>query len=603
MSTALASPEGWRLPAERIGYPPDCDQNWLLTSTVAPVVNDLMASAVSSILPADGSGRPLPARLFTDGWLRAETNLGGPVVDFSNLGITSLVPGEVTHALCRNDREWYARQPLTTKVANVRLPDHLYFIVAGIEAQVSFNFTVSQRLPLGGPLHIANGAGNATLRGFLGMDVDGGAIGRCEGSLGVQPWSISQLHVFGVGFSDAFVRAAVGAVLPLLVGEIPELLCRGEASTVSARIVDETGRARAFGGLPELANAKLTPVLAPLRALDLVVGPDHLKRARRDRERLAQGQSYAAIIFALAEKRRVDGGYYPASARRVRQAACAAAVLGKALERLDPRRPRTAIVHNLGREELGILTHGKLWRLHRWRTPLDGLNNKNPLWSLPFARVMYFDTDHLPLLTGSAERIELRRASFEQAWSEPGELRALGEVNAKTGLLCFNGGLLLLRPAAASAARLEAASNMSARLVGTPPSQWGRRVAAFNQGAAVPFEGNLSRCSHPGGDQVPLNAAFQHNWAPLNLTSIDPYSCGWAVAGGGGDSGDQPARFSQLDAYHSFLNTLPLQLGASCNESAAAAGVAQPICKVLVGAVPVLAEPDSGGVLEMGRGQ
>ena len=91
-----------------------------------------------------------------------------------------------------------------------------------------------------------------------------------------------------VGFSDAFVRAAVGAVLPLLVGEIPELLCRGEASTVSARIVDETGRARAFGGLPELANAKLTPVLAPLRALDLVVGPDHLKRARRDRERLAQ---------------------------------------------------------------------------------------------------------------------------------------------------------------------------------------------------------------------------------------------------------------------------------------------------------------------------
>ncbi|EOD30051.1 hypothetical protein EMIHUDRAFT_462922 [Emiliania huxleyi CCMP1516] len=285
-----------------------------------------------------------------------------------------------------------------------------------------------------------------------------------------------------------------------------------------------------------------------------------------------EGQSYAAIIFALAEKRRVDGGYYPASARRVRQAACAAAVLGKALERLDPRRPRTAIVHNLGREELGILTHGKLWRLHRWRTPLDGLNNKNPLWSLPFARVMYFDTDHLPLLTGSAERIELRRASFERAWSEPGELRALGEVNAKTGLLCFNGGLLLLRPAAASAARLEAASNMSARLVGTPPSQWGRRVAAFNQGAAVPFEGNLSRCSHPGGDQVPLNAAFQHNWAPLNLTSIDPYSCGWAVAGGGGDSGDQPARFSQLDAYHSFLNTLPLQLGASCNESAAAAG-------------------------------
>lgn len=241
-----------------------------------------------SILPADGSGRPLPARLFTNGWLRAETNLGGPVVDFSNLGITSLVPGEVTHALCRNDREWYERQPLTTKVANVRLPDHLYFIVAGIEAQVSFNFTVSQRLPLGGPLHIANGAGNATLRGFLGMDVDGGAIGRCEGSLGVQPWSISQLHVFGVGFSDAFVRAAVGAVLPLLVGEIPELLCRGEASTVSARIVDETGRARAFGGLPELANAKLTPVLAPLRALDLVVGPDHLKRARRDRERLAQ---------------------------------------------------------------------------------------------------------------------------------------------------------------------------------------------------------------------------------------------------------------------------------------------------------------------------
>ena len=285
-----------------------------------------------------------------------------------------------------------------------------------------------------------------------------------------------------------------------------------------------------------------------------------------------EGQSYAAIIFALAEKRRVDGGYYPASARRVRQAACAAAVLGKALERLDPRRPRTAIVHNLGREEFGILTHGKLWRLHRWRTPLDGLNNKNPLWSLPFARVMYFDTDHLPLLTGSAERIELRRASFERAWSEPGELRALGEVNAKTGLLCFNGGLLLLRPAAASAARLEAASNMSARLVGTPPSQWGRRVAAFNQGAAVPFEGNLSRCSHPGGDQVPLNAAFQHSWAPLNLTSIDPYSCGWAVAGGGGDSGDQPARFSQLDAYHSFLNTLPLQLGASCNESAAAAG-------------------------------
>ena len=90
--------------------------------------------------------------------------------------------------------------------------------------------------------------------------------------------------------------------------------------------------------------------------------------------------------------------------------ACTAAVLGRILRRLDPSRPRAALVHRVSNATKAMLTADDLWELHHMRKPFplpqSALWPRKPviwgfqaqLWSLKqFRRVLFFDADHIPL--------------------------------------------------------------------------------------------------------------------------------------------------------------------------------------------------------------
>eukprot|EP00316_Scyphosphaera_apsteinii_P005681 CAMPEP_0119346122 /NCGR_PEP_ID=MMETSP1333-20130426/107844_1 /TAXON_ID=418940 /ORGANISM="Scyphosphaera apsteinii, Strain RCC1455" /LENGTH=258 /DNA_ID=CAMNT_0007358621 /DNA_START=854 /DNA_END=1631 /DNA_ORIENTATION=- len=133
--------------------------------------------------------------------------------------------------------------------------------------------------------------------------------------------------------------------------------------------------------------------------------------------------------------------------------ACGAAVLGQVLQEIDSRRPRAIIAINVSAETQELLSDSGLWQLHvyadmeyNWRfwgqknAYLEPSSRKAALWDLPFERVLFFDSDHLPLPSSTAAQ------RLQALWNLEGPIVAA--VNAAQGIRdpCFNGGLLLLHP-------------------------------------------------------------------------------------------------------------------------------------------------------------
>ena len=278
--------------------------------------------------------------------------------------------------------------------------------------------------------------------------------------------------------------------------------------------------------------------------------------------------------------------------------ACSAFVLGTVLRTVDPARPRIALIHQVSERVRSILSAA--WTLHEgspattssrqlrprrhqrgWRTKaarkarqarkagttdtksatrknerlLRKATRKNELWRLPFSRVMYFDADAMVLpSTIGHDRGERLRALWRQ--SEAAELSAtparLGAQDIKdlddcqaaflrTNKLantCFNTGLMVLRPSAATFARLDEIDP----------------IRALEQ--PEPYTGR----SCPGFDQRFLNRAFP-NWSRLlpwrniphwevsptwaNQTGVDPSSNPCLIR-------EREVLLSKADSYHHF---------------------------------------------------
>lgn len=146
--------------------------------------------------------------------------------------------------------------------------------------------------------------------------------------------------------------------------------------------------------------------------------------------------------------------------------ACSAAVLGRILRQLDSSRRRAVLVLNVSTATRLMLKRDNLWEIVAMDPPYPLPQNvlpwfrRNPLfalqaqlWSLPYRRVLYFDTDHVPMPDDASRLLGLWRFS-------PTEL-LLATSEGHSG--CFNSGFMLLRPGPPTKARMRAAAEHLAR--------------------------------------------------------------------------------------------------------------------------------------------
>ena len=141
--------------------------------------------------------------------------------------------------------------------------------------------------------------------------------------------------------------------------------------------------------------------------------------------------------------------------------ACSAAVLGRILQRLDPTRRRAVLVHKVSTATRAMLRRDDLWEVvtmeHPFRLPQSTLPwfstlraLQAQLWSLPYERVLYFDTDHLPLPVQVHRLTGLWKAAENTALAAPSE----GDLSVG----CFNSGMMLLRPGKDTMSKLQEAA-------------------------------------------------------------------------------------------------------------------------------------------------
>jgi len=130
--------------------------------------------------------------------------------------------------------------------------------------------------------------------------------------------------------------------------------------------------------------------------------------------------------------------------------ACAAAVLGRQLTRLDRTRRRIALVHDISPTMEEILQRAN-WTVqavteitgHEFGAlPHVAHAIKLAVLALRAERLLYFDVDHVPYHPAN-------RSQLERLWKLPmtGSIAALASFNeACNARPCFNSGLMLIRP-------------------------------------------------------------------------------------------------------------------------------------------------------------
>ena len=152
-------------------------------------------------------------------------------------------------------------------------------------------------------------------------------------------------------------------------------------------------------------------------------------------------------------------------------AALGALVLGSVLKRVDPGRSRTALVYGVSGDARAALRAGgwavaeaASFKTHR----IDGdaandlgkatawPGRKLDLWRLPYDKVLYLDAD--TMLVDHAGTLPKSLAGL---WALPLKKGEIGALSNGAG--CFNGGMLLLRPAASTFGAYEAALAQNAR--------------------------------------------------------------------------------------------------------------------------------------------
>mmetsp|Transcript_33933 Transcript_33933/g.57972 ORF Transcript_33933/g.57972 Transcript_33933/m.57972 type:complete len:314 (+) Transcript_33933:113-1054(+) len=222
---------------------------------------------------------------------------------------------------------------------------------------------------------------------------------------------------------------------------------------------------------------------------------------------------------------------------------CAAAVLGAALRAIDPSRPRMVLTWNVSGPAVLVLQHGGLWHVLeqsemrtgwvRGKRQLTGL--KDPLWSLPHKRILFFDVDHFPLPS-------LRTQSrIQKLWQHPGKLVATVEGAQFIHSPCFNSGLMLLTPNAKSVERLVQAQRQRV---------WNKRPPVL-------------KCMGGGIDQALQNHAFP-DWQRLDAPTWRLFTSAFVPPRECNNSAAQLAE--HVDSFHFFGQFAPWRPGCErCN--------------------------------------
>jgi len=193
---------------------------------------------------------------------------------------------------------------------------------------------------------------------------------------------------------------------------------------------------------------------------------------------------------------RLDEEIYATAIQGVNPAfTCAAAALGTTLRNLDNTRRRVALVDNVSTSIVDtlVLTNwtvvrvedvaGPEFEIARFYQPVYAV--KLALFALPVQQLIYFDADHLPVLSANAT------AKLKALW----QLKGSSPVAASETFdrqcnprRCFNSGFMLIRPS---------------------PVAYGRVIRS---GRVLTFHGQ--RCHFLPGDQPILNVVFR-NFTPV----------------------------------------------------------------------------------------
>ena len=346
--------------------------------------------------------------------------------------------------------------------------------------------------------------------------------------------------VFVVAAEDLDQRSTRGALLDFLGLDDGGGGAGSAASAGAAKRRPLDGGGASLGGWSAGAVAAVDGLVAKFPAL-----------ARYDRRR----ETYATLVYG-------DGPF-----------ACGAAVLGSVLRRVDPSRPRTAVVWNASARALRALAgtwdvfDGPPVRKERWSSLRPGVvkvkdgvpsNRKRGLWLLlRFRRVLFFDVDDVPLVPAFVEGAApstTTSATSSVAAAARARLDALFAVEgldaAPRGPVlaakrdersptrrCFNSGMMVLKPDYETYLAYENAS-----------------LAA---GDLYRDKGKAGLC--PGHDQPILNHVFS-DW--LEITEAN-----WSTATPGRTNrGCAPYDdvATAADSYHFFLDSTPW-----CAETAA----------------------------------
>lgn len=296
------------------------------------------------------------------------------------------------------------------------------------------------------------------------------------------------------------------------------------------------------------------------KAMTVLAGRARTKPPRADRRLRAADDQPLGTMEAYATIVTGDGPH-----------ACFALVLGRVLRELDGTRRRAVLVHNVSAATLAMLTADGVWEPHWMHEPIIQCPqsvlwpNKSPLWAyqvplwaLPFRRVLYFDADHLPLLSVGVHSHRrttpgIHSQRLRALWRHPVNVSSVGasiEGPPKQG--CFNSGMMLLRPRLSTVVDLHREA-LELEL-GSSRLRPGSRLKLLRERCPLGWN----------GDQALLNSKFQSNFLRFGSkwTSESPYTVPGNARVCGASTATELARHA--DSYHFMDPMRPWQQLSKC---------------------------------------
>jgi hypothetical protein len=219
-------------PAVRLS--PDCQVDWFgnwmshqTTDWIRARLREMRGQALEAFVESQMPGAELQEQELV---VRTST---GTSLHLSNIQLVDIDPMFIEHGVCWDHYEWMQQQLLPVQIYHAQSPDGLQLAITGLNAQVSFDFRVTQSigshtLPLG------SGSASFSLRGLLMLDlnlhtVTTEAVDRCVGKF--ETGDMEMTHSF---LSSDVILPLLARFMPSLDAKVAPLLCYGAPSPRSA---------------------------------------------------------------------------------------------------------------------------------------------------------------------------------------------------------------------------------------------------------------------------------------------------------------------------------------------------------------------------------